>query len=31
MVESHGYEDPGWLQVRGETVFAAIARDPGSA
>ncbi|MDQ3608200.1 MAG: VOC family protein [Actinomycetota bacterium] len=28
MLESRGYEDPGWFQERGETVFAAFA--PGS-
>jgi hypothetical protein len=34
MRDSHGYDDPGWFQDRGETVFwaiepASIARDPG--
>lgn len=28
MLESHAYEDPGWFQDRGETVFSAVA--PGS-
>ena len=25
MLESRNYEDPGWFQERGETVFSAIA------
>lgn len=27
MVDSHNYEDPGWFQDRGETVFSAFAQD----
>jgi len=30
MVESRSYEDPGWFQDRGETVFAAFADDSDS-
>lgn len=26
MIESQAYEDPGWFQDRGETVFAAFAK-----
>jgi glyoxylase I family protein len=29
MLDSRGYDDPGWFQDRGETVFSAI--DPDSA
>ena len=29
MIESH-YDDPGWFQERGETVFAVFAEDLGS-
>jgi glyoxylase I family protein len=27
MTESRSYEDPGWFQDRGETVFAAFSKD----
>jgi glyoxylase I family protein len=27
MIESSGYDDPGWFQDRGEAVFAAFAQD----
>ena len=27
MIESRGYDDPGWFQDRGETVFAAFSPD----
>jgi predicted enzyme related to lactoylglutathione lyase len=27
MLDSEGYEDPGWFQDRGETVFCAFAYD----
>ncbi len=27
MLDSHDYDDPGWFQDRGETVFSAIALD----
>jgi glyoxylase I family protein len=30
MTESLDYEDPGWFQERGETVFAAFSKDSGS-
>jgi predicted enzyme related to lactoylglutathione lyase len=33
MLDSRGYDDPGWFQERGETVFSAIDSDspmPGS-
>lgn len=30
MLESRDYEDPGWFQDRGETVFAAFAGDSDS-
>jgi glyoxylase I family protein len=30
MIESRGYDDPGWFQDRGETVFAAFADDSDS-
>ena len=39
MLDSKDYDDPGWFQDRGETVFSAVwepneasvARDPGPA
>jgi len=30
MIESRGYDDPGWFQDRGETVFAAFSKDSDS-
>ena len=30
VLESRGYEDPGWFQDRGETVFAAFSQDSDS-
>jgi glyoxylase I family protein len=30
MIESRGYEDPGWFQDRGETVFAAFSQESDS-
>lgn len=27
MIESRSYEDPGWFQERGETVFSAFSHD----
>jgi len=30
MLESRGYDDPGWFQDRGETVFSAFSQDSGS-
>jgi glyoxylase I family protein len=30
MTESRGYEDPGWFQDRGETVFAAFGQNSDS-
>jgi predicted enzyme related to lactoylglutathione lyase len=27
MIDSHGYEDPGWFQDRGECVFSAVDPD----
>jgi hypothetical protein len=30
MIESRGYEDPGWFQDRGETVFAALSQESDS-
>ena len=27
MIESRAYDDPGWFQDRGETVFAAFSPD----
>jgi glyoxylase I family protein len=29
MIESRGYEDPGWFQDRGETVFAGLVAGVG--
>ncbi len=31
MLESRGYEDPGWFQDRGETVFVAVGPDSTTA
>jgi predicted enzyme related to lactoylglutathione lyase len=30
MIESRSYEDPGWFQDRGETVFAAFSQESDS-
>lgn len=30
MIDSRDYDDPGWFQDRGETVFAAFSPDPDS-
>jgi glyoxylase I family protein len=30
MVDSHGYDDPGWFQDRGETVFSAFSQESDS-